>query len=80
MNVYEEKTIKFLIGKTIKDVEINGFCFNITFTDNSKIDYDATSKICNKYEYDESGLMKIYGCCCATCVNSNRKECPKTKG
>lgn len=39
-----------------------------------------TSKICNKYEYDESGLRKIYGWCCATCVNANRKECPKTEG
>jgi hypothetical protein len=38
------------------------------------------SKTCKKYEYDESGLGKIYGRCCATCVNSNRKECPKVKG
>lgn len=42
MNKYERDTIKFLIGKTIKDVEINGFCFNITFTDNSKIEYNAS--------------------------------------
>lgn len=42
MDEYEEKTIKFLIGKTIKDVEINGYCFNLTFTDNSKINYDAS--------------------------------------
>ena len=38
------------------------------------------SKICKKYEYDESGLGKMYGSCCATCVNDHRKECPKTKG
>ena len=39
---YEDKTIKFLVGKTIKDVEIDGFCFNITFTDNSSIEYHAS--------------------------------------
>lgn len=38
------------------------------------------SRTCEKYEYDESGLGKIFGRCCATCVNDNRKECPKTKG
>jgi hypothetical protein len=42
MNEYEEKTKAFLIGKTIKDVQIDGFCFSITFTDNSKINYDAS--------------------------------------
>lgn len=54
MNVYEEKTIKFLIGKTIKDVEINGFCFNITFTDNSKIDYDASDGGYSSWEMREA--------------------------
>lgn len=35
------------------------------------------SNICKEYEYDESGLGKIYGTCCATCVKAYRKECPK---
>ena len=42
MNEYEEKTIKFLVGKTIKDVKINDYCFKLTFTDNSKINYYAS--------------------------------------
>lgn len=42
MGEFEEKTIKFLVGKTIKDVEIGGFCFNITFTDGSMIHYSPS--------------------------------------
>lgn len=38
------------------------------------------SNICKEYEYDESGLGKIYGACCATCVNAHREKCSKTKG
>lgn len=42
MTKFQKDTIKFLIGKTIKEVEIDGFCFNIKFTDNSEIEYEAS--------------------------------------
>jgi hypothetical protein len=42
MTEYEAKTKAFLIGKTIKDVQIDGYCFVLKFTDNSRIEYYAS--------------------------------------
>lgn len=56
MSEHQKKTIKFLIGKTIKEVEINGFCFNITFSDNSKINYCASDG-----GYSSWGVKEVEG-------------------
>ena len=36
-------------------------------------------KICDKYEYDESGMGKFYGARCSTSIFNGRKECPNHK-